>query len=71
MFLGNLIARLAAEHHALSAEDRLSDAVCGFQPHYQVDAQAEWIAHRDFTPIKPTSDDALIEYARAHRVAAE
>jgi L-proline 4-hydroxylase len=31
----------------------------------------EWIAHRDFTPIKPVGDDALYEYARVHRVAAE
>ena len=31
----------------------------------------EFIAHRDFTPIMPVDDDALVEYARAHRVAAE
>jgi hypothetical protein len=31
----------------------------------------EWIAHRDFTPIVPVADDALIDYARARRVAAE
>ena len=31
-------ARLAAEHHALPAQDRLSDAVRLFQPHYQVHA---------------------------------
>ena len=31
----------------------------------------EWIAHRDFTPIAAVSDDALLEYARAHRVAAD
>ena len=29
-------ARLAAQHHALSAQDRLSDAVRGLQPHHQV-----------------------------------
>ena len=28
--------------------------------------RAEWIAHRDFTPIKPVGDDALLEYARVH-----
>ena len=31
-------ARLGAEHHALSAADRLSDAVCGFELHPQADA---------------------------------
>jgi len=30
----------------------------------------EWIAHRDFTPILPCGDDALLSYARAHRAAA-
>ena len=34
-------------------------------------AREEWIAHRDFTPIVPVEDDALAEYARAHRMAAE
>ena len=45
-------ARLGAEHHALSAPDRLSDAVRGLQPHPQAHP-AGWIAHRDFTPIEP------------------
>ena len=31
----------------------------------------EWIAHRDFTPIVPVADDALMQYARSHRMAAE
>ena len=32
----------------------------------------EYIAHRDFAPIEPVADDALIDYARAHhRAAAE
>ena len=31
----------------------------------------EYIAHRDFTPIVPVADDALLQYARAHRMAAE
>ena len=31
----------------------------------------EWIAHRDFTPIKAVSDGALIDYARSYKVAAE
>ncbi|MGI9411718.1 MAG: phytanoyl-CoA dioxygenase family protein [Hyphomicrobiaceae bacterium] len=31
----------------------------------------EWIAHQDFTPIEPCSDDALIQYARTYSEAAE
>jgi ectoine hydroxylase len=31
----------------------------------------EWIAHRDFAPIEPVADDALVAYARARRAAAE
>jgi ectoine hydroxylase len=31
----------------------------------------EYIAHRDFTPIKTVDDDALLRLARAHREAAE
>jgi ectoine hydroxylase len=31
----------------------------------------EYIAHRDFTPIVPVDDDALIRLARSHRQAAE
>ena len=31
----------------------------------------EWIAHRDFTPIVPVGDDALLQYAHRYRQAAE
>jgi ectoine hydroxylase len=31
----------------------------------------DYIAHRDFTPIIPVDDDALVRYARSHRQAAE
>jgi ectoine hydroxylase len=33
--------------------------------------RAEYIAHTDFTPIACCADDALLAYARAHRMAAE
>ena len=32
--------------------------------------RAEWIAHRDFTPIVPVPEDALLRYARSARKAA-
>ena len=31
----------------------------------------DWIAHRDFTPLKSVSDDALMTYVKPHRIAAE
>jgi len=31
----------------------------------------EWIAHRDFAPIEPVADDALLRYAQNYREAAE
>jgi ectoine hydroxylase len=31
----------------------------------------DYIAHRDFAPIIPVDDDALVRYARSHRQAAE
>jgi ectoine hydroxylase len=31
----------------------------------------DWIAHRDFTAIEPVADDALLEYTRGRRIAAE
>src|ERR1700760_4783525 len=44
---------------------------CACSNHITKFTRAEWIAHRDFTPIAAVGDDALQEYARAHRVAAE
>jgi len=32
--------------------------------------RAEYIAHRDFTPIEAVADEALLDYARSHRAAA-
>jgi ectoine hydroxylase len=45
--------------------------LCAVSNHITKFTRPEWIAHRDFTPIEPVDDDALIEYARGHRVAAE
>ena len=44
--------------------------LCAVSNHITKFTRAEWIAHRDFTPIVPVDDDALITHARAHRVAA-
>jgi ectoine hydroxylase len=44
--------------------------LCAVSNHITKFTRADWIAHRDFAPIVPVEDDALIGYARAHRVAA-
>src|SRR6201988_4374644 len=45
--------------------------LCAVSNHITKFTRPEWIAHRDFTPLAPVADDALLAYARAHRVAAE
>jgi L-proline 4-hydroxylase len=45
--------------------------LCAVSNHITKFTRPEWIAHRDFKPITPVEDDALITHARAHRVAAE
>ncbi len=45
--------------------------LCAVSNHITKFTRPEWIAHRDFAPIVPADDDSLMEYARAHRVAAE
>jgi len=44
--------------------------LCAVSNHITKFTRAEWIAHRDFTPITPVDDDALQQCARG-RVAAE
>jgi ectoine hydroxylase len=45
--------------------------LCAVSNHITKFTRPEWIAHRDFAPIVPVADDALLAYARAHKVAAE
>ena len=45
--------------------------LCACSNHITKFTRPEFIAHRDFTPIVPVDDDSLLDYARAHRVAAE
>jgi ectoine hydroxylase len=39
--------------------------------HIRTPTRPDWIAHRDFTPIEPVADDALLAYARRYKAAAE
>jgi ectoine hydroxylase len=44
--------------------------LCAVSNHITKFTRPEWIAHRDFTPIMPVTDDALLAHARSRRVAA-
>src|ERR1700757_1195161 len=47
--------------------------LCAVSNYIRTPTRPEWIAHRDFTPIEPVADDALINYTRAaaSKAAAE
>jgi len=45
--------------------------LCAVSNHITKFTRAEWIAHRDFTPIEPMNDDCLAELARSRQEAAE
>jgi ectoine hydroxylase len=45
--------------------------LCAVSNHIRNPTRPEWIAHRDFTPIAPVADDALLRYAQGYKVAAE
>ncbi|MEA2981066.1 MAG: L-proline 4-hydroxylase, partial [Alphaproteobacteria bacterium] len=70
MFHGNLV-HASAPNITPYPRKIVYLTLCAVSNHITKFTRAEWIAHRDFTPIRPVSDDALLEYARAHRVAAE
>ena len=38
--------------------------LCAVSNYIRTPTRPEWIAHRDFTPIEPVADDALLNYAR-------
>jgi ectoine hydroxylase len=47
--------------------------LCAVSNYIRTPTRPEWIAHRDFTPIQPVADDALLNFARRYhkRAAAE
>ena len=46
-------------------------SLCHVDNHIRRFQRAEWIAHRDFTPIEPLAEDCLSELVAAHARAAE
>ena len=45
--------------------------LCAVSNYIRKPTRPEWIAHRDFTPIEPVADSALLDFAHAYRAAAE
>jgi L-proline 4-hydroxylase len=70
MFHGNLV-HASAPNITPYPRKIIYLTLCAVSNHITKFTRPEWIAHRDFTPIVPVADDALIEHARIHRVAAE
>ena len=44
--------------------------LCAVSNHITKFNRPEWIAHRDFTPIEPVAETALLDYARSRKRAA-
>jgi ectoine hydroxylase len=70
MFHGNLV-HASAPNITPYPRKIVYLTLCAVSNHITKFNRAEWIAHRDFAPIVPVADDALINYARERRVAAE
>jgi ectoine hydroxylase len=70
MFHGNLV-HASAPNITPYPRKIVYLTLCACSNHITRFTRAEWIAHRDFTPIVPVDDGALAEYARARKVAAE
>ena len=70
MFHGNLV-HASAPNITPYPRKIVYLTLCAVSNHITKFNRPEFIAHRDFTPIVQVSDDALIEHARAHRIAAE
>ena len=70
MFHGNLV-HASAPNITPYPRKIVYLTLCAVSNHIRKPTRPEWIAHRDFTPIEPVADDALLAYARAYKVAAE
>jgi ectoine hydroxylase len=70
MFHGNLV-HASAPNITPYPRKIIYLTLCAVSNHITKFNRPEFIAHRDFMPIVPVNDNALVEYARAHRIAAE
>ena len=70
MFHGNLV-HASAPNITPYPRKIIYLTLCAVSNHITKFTRPDFIAHRDFTPIQAVEDDALSEFARAHRMAAE
>ena len=70
MFHGNLV-HASAPNITPYPRKIIYLTLCAVSNHITKFTRPDFIAHRDFTPIQAVDDDALAEFARAHRIAAE
>jgi L-proline 4-hydroxylase len=70
MFHGNLV-HASAPNITPYPRKIIYLTLCAVSNHITKFTRPEFIAHRDFAPIVPVENEALADYARAHRVAAE
>ena len=70
MFHGNLVhaspGNISPWHRSI-----VYLSLCEVNNHIRRFKRAEWIAHRDFTPIEPLDDDCLLDFAKSSKAAAE
>ena len=70
MFHGNLVHGSAGNITPYSRKI-VYLTLCAVSNHIRKPTRPEWIAHRDFAPIEPVADDALVKYARSYAMAAK
>ena len=69
MFHGNLV-HASAGNITPYGRTIVYLTLCAVSNHIRTPTRAEWIAHRDFTPIEMVADDALLTLARRRRAQA-
>ena len=70
MFHGNLV-HASAPNITPYPRKIIYLTLCAVSNHITKFTRPDFIAHRDFTPIEAVGDDALVDFARTRRVAAE
>jgi len=70
MFHGNLVHGSAANITPYPRKI-VYLTLCACSNYIRRPTRPDWIAHQEFAPIEPVGDDALLDYARGYRHAAE
>ena len=70
MFHGNLV-HASAPNITPYPRGIVYLTLCAVSNYIRKPTRPEWIAHRDFRPIVPVADSALLDYASGRKMAAE